>query len=182
MAIKYTRFAPILLVVFTCKSFSTAAYADTISEEVSSIGNRFFMREEASDLLFSEHGDLGQSFQCSGGTGFVVNEAGSYNGICVVEQQVFSIEAITWPRTSELQAVTVCNHSVARPGHNIPIQSLRSAEIESSDWNVNGRIVGRVRYLGRTGGWLSDTYDNVLLDGSPMNIEAICWMVKKTKR
>lgn len=168
--------------LFAVLILSTSANAESLLDEVAQIGNQFFLREQAVDLLFSGHGDLGRSFPCTGGLNFVVNDPGRYNGICTYDTEVYSVEATTWPGTSELQAVMVCNHAVTNPDHHIPIQTLRSSEVESSEWSVDGQTVGRVRYLGRTGGWFADTYDNVLFDGNLSGIQALCWWVKKPRQ
>lgn len=158
------------------------ANAQSIDDDIVDVGNRFFMREEAVDLLFSDHGDLGRSFSCSGGNGFVAQQAGTYEGICTIDDDVYAVSATTWPRTSRLQYVTVCNLSVAIANNGIPLAMLREGEIESQDWEIGGKVVGKVRYLGRSGGWFSDDFDNVLLDGTLFEMNAVCWKVKSPKQ
>lgn len=170
------------ILVSLAQFVATTAGAQNIESNLVQIGDDFFMREEAVDLLFSDHGNLGQSFQCSEISDFTVTSSGEYNGICVNGDEVFSVRAITWPRSSEIQLVTVCNHSIADPRHTIPIEFLRANEIESSPWEERGEEVGRVRYLGREGGWFSNTYDNILLDGRVQGIQALCWGVKKPRQ
>lgn len=175
----------IWMLITLAQLIATAAYAQSIKNDVADVGDRFFLREEAVDLLFSDHGDLGRSFSCTGGRGFVAQEAGSYNGLCIFSEgdyEVYSVEAITWPRSSELQVVTVCNHSIIDPQHNIPLEFLRTNEVKSGTWSQEGRAIGKVRYLGHTGGWLSNKFDNVLLDGDIFGVQAVCWRVKKTKQ
>ena len=174
-----------LMMVVLAQLIATTTHAQSIKSEVSAVGDEYFMREEAVDLLFSDHGDLGRSFSCTGGLGFIAREPGSYSGLCTFSEralEVYSVEAITWPRSTELQLVTVCNHSIIDPQHNIPVEFLRNSEVESSPWNLDGRDVGRVRYLGRTGGWFSNEYDNVLLDGEMLGVQALCWRVKKPRQ
>lgn len=161
---------------------ASTAHAQSIDDGVAEVGNRYFMREAAVDLLFSDHGDMGQSFSCSGGLGFVVKKSGHYGGLCINDRGVFSVSADTWPRSTQLQVVTVCNHSADNPSHDIPLKFLRDAEIESKEWNVDGKVVGRVRFLGRAGGWFDDVYDNVLWDGDLSGTVAICWIVKRPKQ
>lgn len=168
--------------VVIAQSIATSVHAESINTNVASIGDEFFMRKEAVDLLFSDYGDLFRSFSCTSGKGFVVEGAGYFNGICIVDKEVYSIEAITWHQSSELQAVTVCNHAVVDTNHSIPVDFLRQNELESTDWTLNDRVIGKVRYLGRTGGWFSDEYDNILLDGAPLETQALCWRVKKPRK